>query len=174
MLKKLSLCLLLSGVAVLSVSQSAYAMRQPAMDSALQALDDAEKILQGAEANKGGHRVKALQLIKKAQREVRQGIRFANTRAADLELKQRREREAREALRLQNEARERERRERELRERRNARPVDRNDRRRDEAASARDRKYNNCIKQARNNDRRIDACNKQFGQERREPVRERR
>lgn len=179
MLKKISSLLLLSAVAILSVSQSAYAMRQPDMESALQALEDAESVLKESAANKGGHRAKALQLIKKAKREVRQGIRFVNKRAAGIELKQKREREAKEALRLKNEARERSRREREARERsrrdrearerRNERrPVDRNERRRGEAASARAKKLNICIKKARNNEMQIRVCNKKFGKQRRE------
>ncbi|MDH5391943.1 MAG: hypothetical protein OEY11_02030 [Gammaproteobacteria bacterium] len=166
MLKKLSSLLFLSAIAVMAVSQSAYAMRQAAMESAMQALEDAESVLKDATANKGGHRVKALQLIKKAKSEIRQGIRFANARANEMQLKQKREREASEALRLKNEARERTRRDREARERRNDRPAERGDRRRGEAQSAQDRKYNTCIRQARNSERQIQACNKKFGKKR--------
>jgi hypothetical protein len=49
---------------------------QPHMQSALDALRTARSELQAAEANKGGHRVKALNYVNSAIDEVRAGIEF--------------------------------------------------------------------------------------------------
>lgn len=48
---------------------------QPRMQAALDALTIAENQLSKASSDKGGHRVEALRLVRKAQKEVRQGIR---------------------------------------------------------------------------------------------------
>ncbi len=48
---------------------------QPLMESALSHLEAAERNLEAATADKGGHRVEALRLVRAAQAEVRQGIR---------------------------------------------------------------------------------------------------
>ena len=47
---------------------------QPAMQSALQSLKQAEDSLRRATSDKGGHRVRALQIIEQAEREVQAGI----------------------------------------------------------------------------------------------------
>lgn len=52
--------------------------RQPRMEAALDALRTARSELEDARANKGGHRVRAMQLIDAAIREVRAGIRYAD------------------------------------------------------------------------------------------------
>ena len=50
---------------------------QPNMQDALRALNAALKSLQKAEANKGGHRARAMSLIEQAIQEVRAGIAYA-------------------------------------------------------------------------------------------------
>jgi hypothetical protein len=52
---------------------------QPLMIAALQNLREAEQSLQRADPDKGGHRVKAIELIREAQREVQAGIEYDNT-----------------------------------------------------------------------------------------------
>lgn len=71
----------------MALTQSAFAMRQPAMENAIRALDNAERILKKALPNKGGHRAKALRHIRKAREEIRKGIDFANRRGAGGQLK---------------------------------------------------------------------------------------
>ena len=50
------------------------AQRQPHMEEALRALQQAKFQLEKAAHNKGGHRVKAIQLIDQAMEEVRLGM----------------------------------------------------------------------------------------------------
>ena len=57
---------------------TAFADRQPHMQAALRALRNARQQLDVAEADKGGHRVKAIQLVNDAIREVEAGVRFDN------------------------------------------------------------------------------------------------
>ncbi|MDO6963253.1 hypothetical protein [Rhizobium alvei] len=57
---------------------TAIAANQPNMRSALDHLTAADAFLAKASDNKGGHRVKARQLISLAIAEVKAGIRFAN------------------------------------------------------------------------------------------------
>ena len=52
---------------------------QPEMDAAIQHLREAQQNLQAATADKGGHRVNALQLIDQAIAEVQAGIQYDNT-----------------------------------------------------------------------------------------------
>lgn len=49
---------------------------QPRMESALDHLNAAERDLQAATDDKGGHRQRALQLTREAQAQVRKGMRF--------------------------------------------------------------------------------------------------
>ncbi|MEY2601890.1 MAG: hypothetical protein QOJ36_1209 [Verrucomicrobiota bacterium] len=67
-------------VILLSISalglNSAFA-RQPHMDNALRYLREAREALQRAEANKGGHRERAIELVNQAIAQVEEGIRFA-------------------------------------------------------------------------------------------------
>lgn len=51
---------------------------QPHMQEALRALNAALRSLQQAEANKGGHRGRAMALVEQAIQEVRAGIAFAS------------------------------------------------------------------------------------------------
>ena len=59
-------------------SQSALAERQPAMDAALGHLLAAERALLRASPDKGGHRARALELVRRAIVQVRKGKRFDN------------------------------------------------------------------------------------------------
>jgi uncharacterized membrane protein YqiK len=49
------------------------------MNAAIQQLREAQQSLQAATADKGGHRVNALQLIDQAIAEVQAGIQYDNT-----------------------------------------------------------------------------------------------
>ena len=51
---------------------------QPQMQAAMQSLRQAEEALRRADSDKGGHRVKALQLVTDAEREVQAGIEYDN------------------------------------------------------------------------------------------------
>ena len=57
---------------------SAFAEPQPHMKTALVRLEEALGQLEKASADKGGHRVKAIELVKGAIVEVKQGIDFDN------------------------------------------------------------------------------------------------
>ena len=56
----------------------AFAEKQPAMAKAHQNLEEAKRNLENATADKGGHRVKALELVNAALAEVKAGIQFDN------------------------------------------------------------------------------------------------
>ncbi|MFO0596411.1 MAG: hypothetical protein U0228_13930 [Myxococcaceae bacterium] len=56
----------------------AFAEKQPMMHKALAQLEDAKKALEAATADKGGHRVKAIEHVNLAIAEVRAGIEFDN------------------------------------------------------------------------------------------------
>ncbi|QSQ20144.1 hypothetical protein JY651_33410 [Pyxidicoccus parkwayensis] len=56
----------------------AYADRQPKMRDAVAHLERALTSLKNASADKGGHRVKAIELTEAALNEVREGIKFDN------------------------------------------------------------------------------------------------
>ena len=58
--------------------QQAAADEQPVMQKALEHLEAAEKALENANTDKGGHRVKALKLTRDAIKETREGIKFDN------------------------------------------------------------------------------------------------
>jgi predicted transcriptional regulator len=59
--------------------------RQPNMSAALNHLREAERSLEAATHDKGGHRVKALKLVKEAIAEVEQGVRYDDTHASGQE-----------------------------------------------------------------------------------------
>jgi outer membrane lipoprotein-sorting protein len=61
----------------LSLAVPALAQPQPHMTAALSSLESAKAELDKATADKGGHRVKAIELINQAMEEVRKGIEFA-------------------------------------------------------------------------------------------------
>jgi hypothetical protein len=56
----------------------AFADPQPKMKEALQLLRDAKAALQAATADKGGHRVKAIEKVDEAITQVEKGIEFDN------------------------------------------------------------------------------------------------
>jgi hypothetical protein len=60
------------------VASPAAAEPQPSMGAALEALKSAAASLERATADKGGHRNKALALVKRAMQEVVLGIKFDN------------------------------------------------------------------------------------------------
>lgn len=57
---------------------SVSAERQPLMYGALENLNQAEWKLENASPDKGGHRVKALDLVRAAKVQVKKGIKFDN------------------------------------------------------------------------------------------------
>lgn len=60
--------------------QPASAERQPRMQAALRHLREAREELQGASADKGGHRERALDFTTRAIRQVEEGIAFDDRR----------------------------------------------------------------------------------------------
>jgi hypothetical protein len=56
----------------------AGAANQPHMGQAMVELREAHKQLREAKGDKGGHRARALELIKQAEQQIREGIKFAN------------------------------------------------------------------------------------------------
>ena len=69
------MCLILT---TMTYTSPAYADKQPLMEIALNNLERAEKSLEKAAWNKGGHRAKALHHVRKAIKEVRKGMEFAD------------------------------------------------------------------------------------------------
>jgi hypothetical protein len=71
---------ILTGVAALAAvavpSRARAQERQPKMQAALEALRQAHTALAQASPDKGGHRVKAMELIQQAIAEVEKGIQF--------------------------------------------------------------------------------------------------
>jgi len=63
-----------AGVCILCFSAGYLIAAQPHMQAALQHLNSAKAQLQKATSNKGGHRVKAISLVKQAIDEVQKGI----------------------------------------------------------------------------------------------------
>ena len=74
----LGLAMVLSMVVGRDMVGSAGAEPQPHMRSALSSLESALAQLQKATADKGGHRVKAMELTTQAIEEVKKGIAFDN------------------------------------------------------------------------------------------------
>jgi Spy/CpxP family protein refolding chaperone len=68
----------LAGALAISLVPAAGADPQPKMHDALDFLQSAERALQVATPDKGGHRVKALELTRSAIAQVREGIKFDN------------------------------------------------------------------------------------------------
>jgi uncharacterized membrane-anchored protein YhcB (DUF1043 family) len=74
-----ALLTLVVGLSVgLIATQPASAEKQPKMRQALHHLQAAKMSLTHAEADKGGHRAKALELIEQAISEVNQGMAYDN------------------------------------------------------------------------------------------------
>jgi len=70
--------LMLAGVLALQNVSTVAADAQPKMRAALDHLNAAERALQEASHDKGGHRAKALELTQAAAAEVKAGIKFDN------------------------------------------------------------------------------------------------
>lgn len=77
--------LLLASV-VLSASASCLA-DQPNMEAALKSLDQAKESLNKASEDKGGHRVKAIQAIDQAAKEIKAGMEYDRTHTSPDEKK---------------------------------------------------------------------------------------
>jgi hypothetical protein len=75
----LTVALTASSNLVVAQSTMPKAENQPHMSAALDHLQQAEKDLEEASHDKGGHRTKALSLVKQAMSEVQQGIQYDNT-----------------------------------------------------------------------------------------------
>ena len=75
----LTMALTSSSSFVVAQSFQAKAENQPHMSAALDHLQQAEKELNAANQDKGGHRKNALSLITQAISEVRQGIQYDST-----------------------------------------------------------------------------------------------
>ena len=75
---KLTSFALAAGLAAATLVPDVTADPQPKMRAALDSLRDAQRSLEQASHDKGGHRAKALQLTKQAIDEVQAGIRFDN------------------------------------------------------------------------------------------------
>jgi hypothetical protein len=65
------------GLAAVVAAPSTAHADQPRMEAALDALKAARRELDAAESDKGGHRARALRLVKDAIAEVERGIGFA-------------------------------------------------------------------------------------------------
>ena len=75
---KLTTFALLGGLATTTIVGPVLADRQPHMRTALVAMKKAQVQLERATADKGGHRAKAIVLMKQAIDEVELGIKFDN------------------------------------------------------------------------------------------------
>ena len=73
MVRKIVIALIV-GLFVGSAVGSWAAIHQPHMISALEALKSAKMELEAGEHNKGGHRVKALELVQRAIEQTKKGI----------------------------------------------------------------------------------------------------
>lgn len=60
-------------------ASSAFAEKQPQMHAAINSLENALTHMQAAEDDKGGHKAKAIRLVKEALAELRAGVKFDNT-----------------------------------------------------------------------------------------------
>jgi hypothetical protein len=74
-----ALVLVLCATPQLTLGDDKDRQEQPHMRAALDALQNAERELQAATHDKGGHREKALQLTRDAIAQVRQGMHYDNT-----------------------------------------------------------------------------------------------
>ena len=74
------LAAVLTAATTLSLATAAKAEKQPHMRAALGSLQSARAQLQTATPDKGGHRIKALDLVNAAIAEVERGIAFDNRR----------------------------------------------------------------------------------------------
>jgi hypothetical protein len=75
----LSVALIVSSNLMVAQAPPGQGENQPHMNAAMDHLQQAQKELEASSHDKGGHRVKALSLIKQAMSEVQQGIQYDNT-----------------------------------------------------------------------------------------------
>jgi hypothetical protein len=71
--------MILGAALVIGLGAGYASAAQPHMDAAIGSLLNARAQLEEAVPNKGGHRVRAIELIDEAIREAQEGIYFANT-----------------------------------------------------------------------------------------------
>ena len=74
-----SMVLTVSANLVVAQSPAPKTESQPHMNAAVDHLQQAQKELEAGSSDKGGHRVKAIALVKQALSEVQQGIQYDNT-----------------------------------------------------------------------------------------------
>ena len=72
----LCVVLTLAIVSSCATTVAVHDQRQPHMRAALEALQTAKAELEAAEHNKGGHREKALELVKAAIEQTKKGVEF--------------------------------------------------------------------------------------------------
>ena len=78
-MRRKSLVIILGGVFVFCMVVSlSFAGKQPHMEAALKNLQNAKVQLEKATADKGGHRVKAIELINQAMDEVNRGMAYSD------------------------------------------------------------------------------------------------
>ena len=78
-LKRKTLLLVASGAIALGLGATpSFADAQPNMRKALENLKSAEVLLLRATRDKGGHRVRAMRLVREAIEEVQKGIQYDN------------------------------------------------------------------------------------------------
>jgi len=78
-IRKLAAPLVIALVAAAAGSFAGYSVAsQPQMQSALSHLEAAERDLQQATHDKGGHRDRALDLVQRAEKQVREGMKYDN------------------------------------------------------------------------------------------------
>jgi uncharacterized membrane protein YqiK len=75
---KRTLVTILVTAAIAGFAGYAFGEKQPHMHEAHKHLEQAKASLEKAEADKGGHRVKAIELVNQALAEVKAGIEFDN------------------------------------------------------------------------------------------------
>jgi hypothetical protein len=68
--------ILLAGALLVGMALPVFAEDQPHMQAALEALQNAERELQKAEHDKGGHREQALQQVRAAIAQVKAGMHY--------------------------------------------------------------------------------------------------
>jgi hypothetical protein len=76
-MRKLHLSILALSLGLV-LAAPAFAEPQPHMKAAIKHLEEAKTALEKASADKGGHRVKAIELVNEAIKEVKEGIDFDN------------------------------------------------------------------------------------------------
>lgn len=80
---KKTLGIMMALVCLMAFTATAHAEKQPRMKTAVELLEEAAHQLENATADKGGHRIKAIRLIREAIAEVKLGIKYDNRHRRD-------------------------------------------------------------------------------------------